>query len=40
MTMREFIKEKVPNVQLNDEERRQWILNDENHWARCEGVRI
>lgn len=27
---------------LNDEERRQWILNDEGlyNWARSEGVRI
>lgn len=27
---------------LNDEERRQWVLNDEGlyNWARSEGVRI
>lgn len=54
MTLRDFIKENraqldacilktVPNLQrLNDEERRQWILNDEGLylWARREGVRI
>ena len=29
-------------VRLNDEERSQWILNDEGlyNWARSEGVRI
>jgi hypothetical protein len=53
MTMREFIKKNrteldqcihnvVPGYKLNDEERRQWILNDEGlyNWARNEGVRI
>ncbi len=53
MRIRQFIKEnrrgldaeikrQVPNVKLNDEKRRQWILNDENlyNWARREGVRI
>jgi len=53
MTMREFIKENraeidecilrvCPNCKLNDEERRNWILNDEAlyNWARCSGVRI
>lgn len=53
MTLREFIKQNreeldtciknvVPNSRLNDEERRQWILNDEGlyHWARSEGVKI
>ena len=52
MTMREFIKENrteldmcikkiVPNYRLNDEERRQWILNDEGlyNWAKSYGVR-
>jgi hypothetical protein len=30
------------NPRANDEERRQWILNDEGlyRWARSEGVRI
>lgn len=53
MTMRDFIKQNrteidmaikraVPNAQLNNEERRLWILNDEGlyNWARSEGVRI
>lgn len=54
MTIREFIKHhrteidqviksKVPNCrQINDEERRKWILNDEGLylWARREGVQI
>ena len=53
MTLREFIKENrveldacikrvVPNIHLNDAERRLWILNDEGlyNWARSEGVRI
>jgi len=53
MTMAEFIKQNkeeldkaihnvVPNVRLNNEERRMWILNDEGlyRWARSEGVRI
>lgn len=36
------IKKIYPNVRLNNEERRQWILNDEGlyNWARSEGVRI
>lgn len=31
-----------PEMRLNNEERRQWILNDEGlyRWARSEGVRI
>jgi len=53
MTLREFIRRNkteldqaihsaVPGYKLNDEERRQWILNDEGlyRWARSEGVRI
>jgi hypothetical protein len=53
MKMADFIKENreeidraikrvVPNAQLNNEERRQWILNDEGlyQWARSQGVRI
>ena len=30
------------NPRANDEERRQWVLNDEGlyNWARSEGVRI
>ena len=30
------------DITLNDEERRQWILNDEGlyNWARSEGVKI
>ena len=53
MTMRAFIKENreeidtaihrvVPGCSLNNEERRQWILNDEGlyNWARSAGVRI
>ena len=52
MTMVEFIKQNkeeldkaihrvVPNVKLNNEERRQWILNDEGlyQWAKREGWR-
>ncbi len=33
---------KKENPYPNDEERRQWILNDEGlyNWARSEGVRI
>lgn len=29
-------------IRLNDEERRQWVLNDEGlyNWARSEGVNI
>ena len=51
MTLRDFIKQNreeldkaihnvVPNVRLNNEERRQWIMNDEGlyRWARSEGV--
>lgn len=32
----------APGKKLNDEERRQWILNDEDlyNWARSEGVKI
>ena len=53
MTLRNFIKENkeeidqciknvVPNAQLNYEERRMWILNDEGlyMWARSNGVKI
>ena len=53
MTLRQFIREhraeldeaihrRVPNVRLDDEERRLWILNDEGlyNWARNEGVPI
>lgn len=53
MTMRDFIKENreeldrcirrvVPNLRINDEERRQWIMNDEGlyNWARSEGVHV
>ena len=53
MTMRDFIKENkeeidavikkaVLGISLNNEERRQWIMNDESlyNWARSEGVRI
>lgn len=31
-----------PSFKLNDDDRRQWILNDEGlyNWARSEGVRI
>jgi len=31
-----------PDYRLNDDERRQWILNDEGlySWARSEGCRI
>lgn len=48
-TLREFIREHREEIdQLtkssihNDEERRQWILNDEGlyNWAKSEGVRI
>ena len=37
-----FILERVPDIRLNDSERRLWILNDEElyRWARKEGVRI
>jgi hypothetical protein len=49
MTMKEFIRkhrkeidEATKSQYHNDEERRQWILNDESlyNWARSEGVRI
>ena len=38
----ECIKRVCNNCRLNDEERRNWILNDEGlyNWARSEGVRI
>lgn len=52
-TLREFIREHrqeldkcikrvVPGLKLNDEDRRQWVLNDEGlySWARGEGVKI
>ena len=38
-----YIKEQVPNAKyFNDEERRNWILNDEAlyNWARSERVNI
>lgn len=33
---------KRPDWKLNDEERRQWIANDEGlyNWARSEGVKV
>lgn len=33
---------KRPDFKLNDEDRRQWILNDEGlyNWARSEGVNV
>ena len=53
MTLKDFIKENkelidssikrvCPNCQLNDKERRLWIINDEGLylWARQEGVKI
>jgi hypothetical protein len=53
MTFRQFIKDNrteidaaihsvVPDIRLNDEDRRQWILNDEGLyvWARSCGVKI
>ena len=53
MTLKEFMKQNreeldscihriVPDVRLNDAERRLWILNDEGlyRWARKEGVNI
>ncbi len=53
MTLRDFIKQNkeeldecilrvCPGLRLNNDERRNWILNDENlyDWARSEGVRI
>lgn len=38
--VRRYLKQ--PNLRLNDEERRQWVLNDEGlyNWARSEGVRV
>jgi len=53
MTMRDFIRQNrkaldeailsaCPNLpRLNDDERREWILNDETlyRWARFEGVK-
>lgn len=31
-----------PEMRLNDNDRREWVLNDEGlyQWAKCEGVRI
>lgn len=52
MTLQNFIRknrkeidraiQSVCDCQLNDKERRLWILNDEGlyNWARSEGVRI
>jgi hypothetical protein len=53
MTLKQFIKENraeidqyirraCTNCKLNDEERREWVRNDEGlyMWARGEGVRI
>ena len=53
MTLKDFIKEnrteldqciksQCPDQQINDRERRLWILNDESlyNWARSEGVKI
>ncbi len=53
MTMREFIKENreeidecirrvCDNCRLNDEERKEWIANDEGlyMWAKGEGVKV
>lgn len=53
MSLRDFIKQNkeeidtcikrvCPNCKLNNEDRRQWILNDEGLylWARRSGVRI
>ena len=36
------IRRACPNVSLNNEERRLWILNDEGlyNWARSEGVQV
>ena len=38
----ECIKRVCPNCRLNDEDRKQWILNDEGlyNWARYEGCKI
>jgi len=37
-----YIKSVCDNCRLNDNERRNWILNDEGlyNWARSNGVRI
>ncbi len=53
MTLKDFIKNNkveldacihrvVPDYKLNNDERRQWILNDDGlyRWARSEGVKI
>lgn len=54
MTLRDFLKQNrteidacikriCPNLgRLNDEDRRQWLLNDEGlyRWARSSGVRL
>ena len=53
MTLRAFIREnraaldvaihrRLGDYPLNDEDRRQWILNDEGlyQWAQSEGVRV
>lgn len=36
------IRQRIGYQSLNDEDRRQWILNDEGlyRWAQSEGVRI
>ena len=38
----ECIKKVCNNCRLNNQERKLWILNDEDlyHWARSEGVKI
>jgi gluconate kinase len=38
----EAIRRVVPGCSLNDDERRQWVLNDEGlyRWARSAGVRV
>jgi len=53
ISLREWIKDNrkeidacilriCPNIQLNDNERRLWILNDEGiyNWVRSEGVNV
>jgi len=49
MKLKQFIKENREEIDRitqspykNDEERRQWVYNDEHlyNWARSEGVRI
>jgi gluconate kinase len=53
MTLRAFLQQNraeidaairrvCPGLKLNDEDRRQWVLNDEGlyRWARSSGVRI